>query len=33
LRFEADTDTALRRIQNEFREQMLKVDSSIKLPF
>lgn len=33
LRFEAETEAALNRIQNDFREQMLKVDSLLKLPF
>ncbi|HEX7026818.1 MAG TPA: phosphomannomutase/phosphoglucomutase [Gammaproteobacteria bacterium] len=33
LRFEAETEAALKRIQDAFREQMLKVDSSLKLPF
>lgn len=33
LRFEAETEVALQRIQEAFREQMLKVDSSLKLPF
>lgn len=33
LRFEAETETALKRIQDAFREQLLKVDSSLKLPF
>ena len=33
LRFDADTQEALERIQDEFREQILAVDSSLKLPF
>jgi phosphomannomutase/phosphoglucomutase len=33
LRFEADTKEGLKRIQDQFREQMLKVDASLKLPF
>jgi phosphomannomutase/phosphoglucomutase len=33
LRFEAENETALKRIQDDFREQMLKVDNSLKLPF
>jgi len=32
-RFEADTQKALDRIQNAFREQMLKIDPNLKLPF
>ena len=33
LRFEADDATALRRIQQIFRKQLLAVDSKLKLPF
>jgi phosphomannomutase/phosphoglucomutase len=33
LRFEADTDTALQRIMDEFRRVMLQVDAGLKLPF
>lgn len=33
IRFEADTDEAMERIQNEFRKNMQSVDSSIKVPF
>ncbi|HEY3487747.1 MAG TPA: phosphomannomutase/phosphoglucomutase [Gammaproteobacteria bacterium] len=33
LRFEADSKTGLERIQNAFREQMLKVDAKLALPF
>ena len=33
IRFEADTEEALERIQNEFRETMRKTDSSITPPF
>ncbi|HHO59493.1 MAG TPA: phosphomannomutase/phosphoglucomutase [Thiotrichales bacterium] len=33
LRFEADDEKALRRIQQTFRQQLLAVDSRIKLPF
>ena len=33
LRFEANDEETLNRIQNTFREQMLAVDSSLELPF
>lgn len=33
LRFEAENETALKRIEDAFREQILKVDGSLKLPF
>ena len=33
LRFEADNDEALKRIQQVFRRQMLAVDPALKLPF
>ncbi len=33
VRFEADTETALKRIQELFRAQLLQVDPSLKLPF
>ena len=33
LRFEADTATALKRVQQVFREQLLAVDATLKLPF
>lgn len=33
LRFEADTEKTLSRIQDLFREQMLKVDPALELPF
>jgi phosphomannomutase/phosphoglucomutase len=33
IRFEADTQEALERIQNEFRETMAKTDSSVSAPF
>ncbi|HET8898060.1 MAG TPA: phosphomannomutase/phosphoglucomutase [Rhodanobacteraceae bacterium] len=33
LRFDADSDTALKRIQGEFRRQLLAVDGDLKLPF
>jgi len=33
LRFEGDTEKALQRIQNQFREQLLNIDNSLKLPF
>ena len=33
LRFEADNEPALKRIQNTFREQLLAVDKSLSLPF
>ena len=33
LRFDADDEDALKRIQNVFREQMLAVDSTLVLPF
>jgi len=33
LRFEADTDEALRRIKNAFRQQMLAINNQLKLPF
>ena len=33
LRFDADNPTALARIQQVFREQLLAVDPALKLPF
>ena len=33
IRFEADTDEAMQRIQSQFRANMQSVDASIKLPF
>ncbi|TDR33512.1 phosphoglucomutase/phosphomannomutase-like protein, partial [Tahibacter aquaticus] len=33
LRFDADSDKALLRIQDVFRKQLLAVDSHLKLPF
>ena len=33
IRFEADTDAAMERIQNEFRKAMKATDSSIEVPF
>jgi len=33
IRFEADTDEAMQRIQSQFRQNMNAVDSSIELPF
>ncbi len=33
LRFDADDEAALKRIQDAFRQQLLAVDSSLKLPF
>ena len=33
LRFEANTESALKRIQNDFRAVMLKVDPALALPF
>lgn len=33
LRFEAETEDALQRIQHSFREQMLAVDPALELPF
>lgn len=33
LRFEADNEPTLKRIQNTFREQLLAVDKSLSLPF
>lgn len=33
LRFEADSETSLQRIQENFREQLLAVDSTLELPF
>ena len=33
LRFDADNEEALNRIKEEFREQILKVDDTLKLPF
>jgi phosphomannomutase/phosphoglucomutase len=33
LRFDADTDAALRRIQDTFRKQLLALDPNLKLPF
>jgi phosphomannomutase / phosphoglucomutase len=33
LRFEADNPVALKRIQQVFRQQLLAVDSGLKLPF
>ncbi len=33
LRFDADNEAAIRRIQDAFRTQMLAIDASLKLPF
>ena len=33
LRFDADTDVALKRIQDAFRKQLLALDANLKLPF
>jgi phosphomannomutase/phosphoglucomutase len=33
LRFDADNDAALARIQEAFRSQLLAVDAGLKLPF
>ncbi len=33
IRFEADSEYSLKRIQNRFREAMLKISSDLKLPF
>ena len=33
LRFEANTETALKRIKDEFRVLMRNVDPKVKLPF
>ena len=33
LRFDADNAAALKRVQDVFREQLLKMDSSLPLPF
>jgi phosphomannomutase/phosphoglucomutase len=33
LRFDADNEQALKRIQDTFRQQLLAVDGSLKLPF
>ena len=33
LRFDADTDVALARIQDTFRKQLLALDANLKLPF
>jgi phosphomannomutase/phosphoglucomutase len=33
LRFDADTDVALARIQDVFRKQLLALDANLKLPF
>jgi phosphomannomutase/phosphoglucomutase len=33
IRFEANTDLALKRIQGEFRAAMLALDSELRLPF
>jgi phosphomannomutase/phosphoglucomutase len=33
LRFDADNEEALEKIKEEFRAQILAVDSSLKLPF
>mgnify|MGYP000663001613 CR=1 FL=1 len=33
IRFEADTNEAMERIQNEFRQAMLETDSSVEAPF
>lgn len=33
LRFEADNESALKRIQDEFRENLLALDAKLKLPF
>jgi len=33
LRFEANDEAGLKRIQNQFRDEILKIDSNLKLPF
>ena len=33
LRFDADSPSALKRIQQVFREQLFLIDPSLKLPF
>jgi len=33
LRFEANTEALLKEIQNTFKQQLLKMDDSLKLPF
>jgi hypothetical protein len=33
LRFEADTEAGLQRIQNLFRAQLLALDDKLQLPF
>ena len=33
LRFEADDTAALEAIQNRFREQLLRLDGDLKIPF
>jgi phosphomannomutase/phosphoglucomutase len=33
LRFDADSEDALKRIQGEFRSQLLALDPELKLPF
>jgi phosphomannomutase/phosphoglucomutase len=33
LRFDADTPDALKRAQDAFRTQLMKLDSSLPLPF
>lgn len=33
LRFEADNEDALKRIQDQFRNQLLQIDSTLSLPF
>jgi hypothetical protein len=33
LRFEADNGLALKRIQQVFRQQLLAIDATLKLPF
>ena len=33
LRFEADSEAALTRIQSDFKQQILQIDSELALPF
>ena len=33
LRFDADSEAALKRIQDAFREQILAINPNLKLPF
>ena len=33
LRFEANDEAGLQRIQNQFRDEILKIDSGLELPF